>query len=215
MGDVEKLSFHSSGICRKAFIAEKPKPGGLEDRAVHKWRRPEAPPEGVRRGTCVLEVTIPTDYLSTSFEDTAGEPQLWIAAAPPGMTTVLEMYFTREKEAVIRGLVEPVGQAVQVYTQLPNGEAFVVSSRSAAFKGENFRMPASHIHKNDFVVFDQDPNNTGRPVRVTLYANPKDGDRLIVWEYGAYEAVPGSIPGLDGVATFTRNKIVVGTDWKI
>jgi hypothetical protein len=214
MGATEKLSFHSSGICRKAFVAEKPKPDGLEDRAVHKWRRPAAPPEGARSGTCVLDVTIPTDYLSTSFEETGGEPQFWIPAAPPGMSTVLEMYFTHEKEAVVRDLVEPAGQAVHVYTQLPNGEAFVVSSRNAAFKGENFRMPASHVHKKDFVVLDQDPNKTGRPLRIMIYANPKDGDRLFVWEYGGYEAVPGSIPGLDGVTAFTRNKIVVATDWK-
>jgi hypothetical protein len=214
MGAVEKLSFHSSGICRKAFVAERPKPDGMDDRAIHKWRRPAAPPEGAQSGTCVLEVIIPTNYLSTSFEETGGEPHFWIPPAPSGMSTLLEMYFTREKETVLRWLGEPTGRVVHVYTQLPTGEAFVVQSQKSTFGGENFWIPASHIHKNDFLMLEEDSNKTGRPLRMTMYSNPKDGDRLCAWEYGGYEALPGSVPGLEGLATFTRNTIAVSTEWK-
>jgi hypothetical protein len=206
MGEIEKLSFHSGGICRKAFTSERGAPQGLSDRATHKWRRSETPPVGNNQGSCVLEVGIPTDYLSTALAP-LDKPAYWIQAAPAHMATVLEMFFTLESEYIVRTLTSRVNTLVHVYTQLPNGEAFVVTSRHATFSGESFVVPASHDQNLDYIVSNPDPDQTGRSARITIYANPKDGDRLTVWEYGAYRAAPNSIVGLDGFGTFRRTTV--------
>ena len=36
------------------------------------------------------------------------------------------------------------------------------------------------------VVGNDDPTGTGRPVRLTLSSNPKDGDLVSLWEMGGY-----------------------------
>jgi hypothetical protein len=211
-GRIEKLSFHSGGICRKAFTTERGVPNELSDRLVHKWRRAETPPRGFHSGSCVLEVGFPTNYLSTTLEQPDAQV-IWIPAAPNNMATVLEMFFTHEPEDVLRSLMKPFDRSIHVCTRLPNGETFMVASRIAAFNGENFRIPTSHHHSKDFIISDNDPNNTGRPIRVTIFTNPKDGDRMTVWEYGAYKAEPHSVEGLETYATFTRKQVYDTTGW--
>src|SRR5262245_5705143 len=59
-----KFSFHESGICRDAFTAEFGAPPGMDDRAMKKWKRGPIPPPNTEQGCSVLEITIPTDFLS-------------------------------------------------------------------------------------------------------------------------------------------------------
>lgn len=43
---------------------------------------------------------------------------------------------------------------------------------------------------NDLLVLPRDPTNSGRPVRFTAYSNPKEGDFLEAWDFGAFAHRP-------------------------
>ncbi len=207
LGGIEKISFHSGGICRKAFTSERGTPSGIPDRATHKWRRLETPSAGSLKGICVLEIGVPTNYLSTSIEP-LDRPVTWIQPAPKNMAVILEMLFTLEPESIVREKMELANRPIHTYTKLPNGEAFVVTSRVAEFTGENFRVPPSHHEKHNIVFSSEDPENTGRPIRITIYTNPADGDRMIAWEYGGYRASNDSILDFQKFGTFNRSVVL-------
>jgi hypothetical protein len=98
------------------------------------------------------------------------------------------MMFTLDTEEDFHNAALQGNRIVVLFFRLPNGEAFAVLRRDAAFGGGNFRVPASH-HKNQDIVFSTtDPANTGRPLRMTLFNNPRDNDRMTAWEYGGYRA---------------------------
>jgi hypothetical protein len=208
-GGIEKLSFHSGGACRKAFTSEHGTPPQLPTRAISEWRRSDLPARGMNGGSCVFEVGIPTDYLSSVLAP-QDKPIIWVEPAPSRMATVLSMFFTVEPEALMRTLISQSNRTVRVFTELPNSEAFVVTSHHATFAAENFIVPASHHENQDYVVSADDPNNTGRPARLTMFSNPKDGDALRAWEYGAYKAPKGAVKG-ERFGTFDRNSVLYRT----
>ena len=85
-GGVEKISFHQSRICRRAFISEHGTPPGMSDRVIETWKRNRTPPSGSNLAICVFELLFPTDYLSTAFDPTA-KRVTWITPAPLHMST--------------------------------------------------------------------------------------------------------------------------------
>jgi hypothetical protein len=121
VGGVEKLSFHESGICRKAFTREHATPETSSDRATSKWRRAPTPPAGANLASFVFEVGVPTDYLSTAIEPPSKEVT-WIAPAPPGLARGFIMYFTRESEETVRAGIGNNGTLLS-YTKLPMGDS--------------------------------------------------------------------------------------------
>jgi hypothetical protein len=155
----------------------------------------------------VCEIGFPTNYLSTKL-NLPKKPIAWIAAAARDRAIVLEMVFTREREEKLRELAKQGQRSLVAYTQLSNGEAFAVTSRDAAFAGENFVMPASHYQTQDYVFSSDDPVHTGRPVRLAIFTNPRDGDRMAAWEYGGFHAKPGEFVNRPGFGTFSRTGVI-------
>ena len=203
-GGIEKLSFHSSRICRKAFTSEHGAPAGVSDRATIKWKRDATPVAQSGKGTCVLEVGVPTDYLSMALEKPK-KAVTWVEPAPPGMATVLEMFFTRKPDTMVR---QVMGDRVVFCASLPNGETFVVSMTHARFEGEDFYVPASHHAAEHFVFVRDHDAGTGRPIRMTVFTSPKDGDRMTVWEYGGYRGPVSSELLARGIGTFNRSQVL-------
>jgi hypothetical protein len=205
-GGVEKLSFHESGICRKAFTAEYGAPAGLSDRATIKWRRAVTPPAGADQAAFVFEVGIPTNLLS-QVSTALTKKVTWVNPALPGMATVLSMFYTRDSEA--RVAAQTGYGTVLAYTALPSGEAFVVRCRPAAWEGKDFRIPASHHAEEDIIFSSRDPENTGRPVRATIFSNPKDGEKMLAWEYGGYRIDRTILHDFSSMDTFDRSTVLV------
>jgi len=190
MGGVEKFSFHTPNICRRAFTKEHGTPITLNDRATHRWLRDVTSTAGVVR---VLRVGFATDLLSTALAPPKRSIS-WIKPAPSGWSTVIDLMFTREDETTLlkalTGERAEIGHRLVAYKRLPNGEAFCVSVWYADRADTTLRMPADQTHKEDLIVFPKDPDLTGRPVRLTLFSNPSDGQFMQAWEYGAYWQTP-------------------------
>jgi hypothetical protein len=201
-----KLSFHGSGICRKAFTREFGIPPGLQDRVYAKWKRAKTPPVGSGQGSCVLEIAFPTDFLST---DTVVHKKTltWIEPAPAHRATVLEMIYTSESEKELLRQLDPLHRSLVIYARLTSGEGFAVLRSVADFPGETFRVPANHHAASDLIFSPRDPWKSGRPIRFTAYSRPCDGDRMTVWEYGGYKATPLDAPQRFDEATFTRGQV--------
>jgi hypothetical protein len=208
MAKFEKFSFHESGLCRHAFEKKYSATKGMLDRKITSWRRKQTPPAGSGQASCVFEICFPTDYLSTAL-GTLKKPVIWLTVAPSHAATVLEMVFTRETEQDLQEVVLQGNRSLVFYAELPNGEGFAVLRGDASFGGENFLVPASHYENEDIVFSTADPSNTGRPLRMTLFNNPRENDRMTAWEYGGYRArrlLPGL--GLSSFGTFRRDKIL-------
>ena len=191
MGRIEKFSFHKSLICRHAFT-DASKPAGMSDRVIHRWRRAPTAPAGANGIAYALTASFPTDVLSTAHP-MESKPVTWIAAAPAGRITVVEFVFTQENQQAVETIAAAAQRKLISYTRLPNGDAFVVSSTSGEWKGENFTAAVNFQKERDFVVSREDPERTGRPARFTTFNQPKDGEPMLVWEYGAYTVPKGTI----------------------
>jgi hypothetical protein len=129
--------------------------------------------------------------LSTALKQPL-KPVSWINPAPASMATVLEMFFTRESEEDLHAAALAGNREVIAYAPLPNGEVFAVSMRHATWDGKDFGMPASHHETRDFIFSRYDPDNTGRPIRLTIHNMPKDGESIICWEFGGYPMPAGT-----------------------
>lgn len=189
MGHVQKFSFHTPNICRLAYTKEFGTPRTLSNRATHEWRRDATPQKGSRRVVRVLRVFFPTDVLSTAIAPPTKNIR-WIKPAMAGGATVLDLMYTRDDEATLRAAIaeEPgtLRHEIIDYKKLTNDEAFCISSWVTHDAQNTLRIPASHGHKQDLIVLPNDPNNTGRPVRLITFSNPKDGDFIQAWEFGGY-----------------------------
>jgi hypothetical protein len=189
MGGIQKFSFHTPNVCRRAFTKEHGTRSTLTDRATHEWRRDPTPAVGSKQAVRVLRVGFATDVLSTTLESPT-RSIIWIKPAPAGRSTVFDIIFSRESEAAISEAIAAdapeVAHTMVAYNRLPNGEAFCVTCWYADKGVETLRMPADAGHKDDLIVFPKDINQTGRPVRLTLFSNPKDGDFRLVWFWVAF-----------------------------
>jgi hypothetical protein len=202
-GGIEKISFDRSRQCRKEFTQEHGSPDGMADRATVKWTRDETPPPGSGKAMCVLELAVPTDFLSACLE-TPRTAVSWIAPAPAEMATVLEMFFTRDP-GTIRSLMGD--ERIISHTVLSSGESFAVARHNATFPGEEFYIPDSHHQGEDYIFLKDDPLKTGRPARFTAFNDPKDGGRMTVLEYGGYRGVVTAELAGRGVGTFNRKEV--------
>lgn len=183
LGGIEKLSFHSSGICRKAFTAEYGTPSGLDNRATDSWRRAETPPAGTSQAACGLQLHVPTDCLSTARVHSPSDFR-WIEPAPSGSVTIVQLLFTKESESSVQ---RALGERLLTYWQLDHGEAVVIAKIYAQLKHDPFVVPASD-QVSGYVFSDEDPKRTGRPVRFTRFSKPIDGQPIYIWEFGGYRS---------------------------
>ena len=165
MGGVKKLSFHSQEVCRDAFTSEFGTPATLHNRATHEWLRSATPSAGGGRGACVLQVGFPTDSLSTALAPVKKACQ-FVPAAPAGMITVLEFFFTHEVESEIRRVAPDGNRIVVGYASLETGEGFAITARHAEWENRDLLVPASHHEDSDMFFLSSDPDHTGRPIRL-------------------------------------------------
>jgi hypothetical protein len=165
-----------------------------------------APAAGSGELTYAFILKVPSDLLSTTL---ASEKKrvTWLPPAPSGGTTVIEFLFTREEKRTVEELSEAQGRTLISYTRLPNGDAFIVTSAHEDWIPQSFRMPGVLFPDREYVVATDDPNNTGRPARVTIYVEPKESLPLIAWEYGAYW-VPLGTKFREPMGTITRAKLL-------
>ena len=66
----------------------------MADRAIEKWTRLPTPATGI---SYAMVAIFPTDTLSAGLV-VEEKDVLWLAAAPPGGTTGLEFFYTRDDE---------------------------------------------------------------------------------------------------------------------
>ncbi len=204
---VEKFSFHSSGICRRAFTRQFGVPSGLSDRATQKWWRMPTPERGLEQASCVLRAAFPTDYLSDPKELTS-KAVTFIPAAPVGMAMIVEMFFTNETTETVRRKLARCNEMNLIASHsLENGELFTIASYTIDWKNRDIIVPSSHHEKADLVFSQHDPANTGRPLRLTMYNNPQDCDAIMIQELGGYRADDRLKMRLPEMDTFTRDII--------
>jgi hypothetical protein len=194
MGGIQKFSFHTPTLCRHAFTKEFGPPSGRSNRAMQEWHRGSTPPAGSNQIVRVLRIGIATDHLSTKLGETPPGNTHWISPAPSGGSTVIDLSLTKDNEATLRDALEfepaHLEHKLLAYSQLPNGEVLSISSWHSDQAEKVFRVLAAPHDARDLLILPIDPDNTGRPVRLTLFSNPKDGDFISVWELGGYWHAP-------------------------
>jgi hypothetical protein len=158
------------------------------------WHRGSTPPAGSNQIVRVLRIGIATDHLSTKLAESPPNNTYWINPAPSGGSTVIDLSFTNDSQATLRKALESepanLEHKLLACRQLPNGEAFSISSWHSDKADKVFRVLAAPHDARDLLILPLDPDNTGRPVRLTLFSNPKDGDLMSVWELGGYWHAP-------------------------
>lgn len=189
MGGIEKYSFHKSGICRSAFTKEHGTPETMTDRLMFKWNRKSTPPKASGEASRVAWIAFPTDYLSRPQNDFKKQI-IWIPAAPSGHATYLELVYTYESETAVRNAFNDGDRKLLTYTPLPSGEAFLCCYYHGDWENNDLSSPKGERSIFPDLLFSaNDPNNTGRPVRIRFGPQPKDGDSLVLQELGGfYEA---------------------------
>lgn len=184
-GGVEKISFHASLICRRAFTAEEGPAAGRSDRVIQRWQRALALPSTM---AYALVARFPSDYLSTSLQRPF-KPIEWLPPAPTGGATIVEFVFAGYDRTAMNKLATAAGRTIISFTPLPNGESFVVSYCHEPWQGEPFTAPGFLGRDGQYVVAPDDPTNSGRPARITLFLEPTPAHpTLVVDEFGAFHA---------------------------
>jgi hypothetical protein len=187
MGGIEKFSFHLSGICRSAFTKEYGTPETMSDRAIFKWARAKTPPLGDGGASRVAWIAFPTDFLSRNTKPINAKID-WIHATEPRGATYIEMAYTNESEQTMRSTFSENSKHLHSYTSVPNGEAFFVASYQSDWGNADLKSPPAQGSVFPELMFSaNDPNDTGRPIRIRFGPRPKDGDALVFQELGGYK----------------------------
>lgn len=190
LGRVNKISFHSSGLCRWALI-ESPKSGA--DRLMLKWKRRPIPEPGLLRGTLLISLVFPTNLLSTALSDRPGSI-LWIDPAPPGQAVQIDVFLTREARAdVAAAFAATAERQLLAFGSLRDGTGLGIASYRVAcgpvelISPRNSKLPGQVF--GDLIFSELDTKQTGRPVRILLMPSPPDPfEAPIAWELGGYKA---------------------------
>jgi hypothetical protein len=146
MGGIEKISFHTSGICRRAFTEQYGAPEGMADRVILRWNRAQIAPAGSNTLTRLLSVSFSTSHLSTAAVP-ANKPVLWLAAAPPGRSRSLAAAVTQEPAAPLSNGVAPGRRRVAWCARRPSPRR----SRGDARKAGRGKRPAYKDHSASFL----------------------------------------------------------------
>lgn len=187
-GGVIKFSFHKSGRCRKAFTSDYGTPKKLNERAMYKWWRAKTEKKGSGKASRIAWIGFPTNYLSREI-DLGNKDITWIKSAPKDKATFIQLAFTKEDERTVTALLNGNKQKVIKYINLPFGEAFIIFYGYDDWENNDLKSPAAEDSIfPDLIFSEEDPKNTGRPVRIEISPMPKDGDCVIITELGGYKA---------------------------
>lgn len=188
---VVKYSFHQSGICRNAFtnehIEKHGMPKSMTDRAMSKWRRNPTPLNS-NEASMVAMIAFPTDFLSRE-QKTERKKVTWVDAAPSGRATYFELAYTSGSENKIRSLLSSgENRKLLKYGRLSDNEALIAMYYHGDWENKDINSPASDESIFPNLLFSSnDPDDTGRPIRIVIESIPKDGDALIMQELGGYK----------------------------
>jgi hypothetical protein len=191
MGRIQKYSFHPPNICRSALTKEYTESEGRGDRNAIEWSRDSAPKKGSGAVVRVLRLGFPSDYLSTGLRNKPTHKEcLWIKPARGAGTAFVDIMFTYEDESALRDLITTDHSALNhqllIYQRLQNGEAFAVTCFHSDEGHEPLRLKATSHDMTDVIALPVDPDNSGRPIRLTYQGKERNRNLLPVWELGCY-----------------------------
>jgi hypothetical protein len=172
-GHVEKFSFHSSRICRRAYIDKRPLPVSMSNRVFSSWIRAETPPSGQYRAVAVLTVFFPEGHLSYDLPGTT-KKAIWLPPPKVGAARFFQILFIRDREEDVRRLFLEDDQLLVAYHRLPNDEAVAVRSWSNEFEQPDMIVEASHGAAEDLVLPSQFEFGVKRPVGFSVYFQPEE-----------------------------------------
>ena len=179
---IEKISFHSSGLCFRAFIATHPLPPTMRSRVFTRWTKAETPPRDQGRGVAVLTVLFPEGHLSPDLTSTS-KRAIWLPPPKLGDARSFQVLFSREREDDFRKLVVDAGHLFVAYHGLPNGEAVAIRSLVGEFERPDMIMEASHGAPRDLVLPSRFEVGVRRPVGFTTYSQT---DEMLCMELSGY-----------------------------
>jgi hypothetical protein len=187
---IEKISFHQSGICRSAFTEQHGTPEGMTNRVIQRWNRPQIPPAGSNTLIRLLSVGFPTSHLGTGPVP-VDKPMLWLAPAPPGRYRNFELALTPDPPETVSALIEQWADHQVLATHpTPNGTSLILFSGEGEWTRGDLIMPASMHEADDFAFPAVETPEQARPIRLTIYTSPRDGDCLMCAELSGFR-VPG------------------------
>lgn len=186
MGGIHKYSFHQSGICRSAFTSEYGIPKNMSDRAMHKWKRAPTPPFGSNNYSRLAWIAFPTNFLSRQMEDERKKIN-WIEAAPENMATYLELAIISETEKHVKHYMG-LDRRVVLFAALSNDEALMVIYSYGEYENRDISSPsASGSIFPNLLFSENDPKDTGRPIRILFGPEPSDNEALLLQELGGFK----------------------------
>ena len=188
-----KISLHGSNVCRLALTCQHIKlmaAQGLPlpvDRALVKWRRPEAPALGAHLAVVLV---FPTDFLRNKCpECTQKKPMVVLEPAAPRKAVEIGFFFTREERGSIELKFLDIGKPV-FWHQLDHGEFVWMVAREADFDPKV--LPSSELLSATGQILDKTafPEIGAERENLTaiLWNSPKDGEALRMIEIGGVKA---------------------------
>jgi hypothetical protein len=210
-GGIEKISFHASGICRRAFVAEHPLPKGMEDRVTERWRRADVLPPGSDQGVALLTINFPTGQLSLQAENTT-KPTIWLEAPPDGMGSWVQLLLTGDPPDQLESQLNLANSRLVVGHPLPNGTTFAVRTWVAEDDEADLVVEAAREGGDDIVCPGRHDPNVPRPVTFTMFRRPEE---LQVWELSGYRVRAGEGAKLyPNAPRITKRRIIDQGDLK-
>jgi hypothetical protein len=204
MGGIEKISFHSSRICRRAFLKNYPLPASMSDRVLDSWRRAETPTAGQMKAVAVLTIFFAGSHLSPDLPTTS-KKVIRLDAPSDSAVRIVQLFFTRDSQAEVLRLIEDAGQQLIFQHCLPNGEGVVIRSWANSWEQPDIIMPASHGTTEDMIFPATYETGIARPVVLTMYVR---SDELRCFELTGFRLPAGEarrrFPQAD---TFSRNGV--------
>ena len=176
-----KYSFHGSGVCQMAYSQE------IDSKREnsHRWKR-EKTPSKKDFVHLICAIYFPTKYLSREFKQYP-KKVTWFPAAPMNTFTVIEMGFTHGDANDVKKVFNNSGRVIVGFQELPNQEKFVLTCCHMDISEKDlFIKTELKGAQPNIVIAGDDPDNTGRPIRITAQSNPKNNEHLQIIEYGAY-----------------------------
>ena len=187
-GNIDKFSFHNSGHCRWALI--EPLKSG-RDRATVKWKRKPIPPVGLKQGSLLLSIIVPTDHLLTG-QLKKPKQLYWIEPAPPKHAAIVEIFLTNEDEETIRKEYASGSRKLEFFGKTRIGTNLCVSTYHQLCELKKLNMPKNPRVPGqvfgEVIIPDDDTEYDGRALRITMAQPMKETDTaLTIWELKSYE----------------------------
>jgi hypothetical protein len=217
-GTIEKISFHQSRICRRAFLGV---PEGMDDRVMDRWIRAETMPAGSRSVVRLLSVGFPSGHVAAT-PNPIKKSVLLLDSAAPGRARGFELALTKEPRSTITALVEQglanIHARVLATHQILTGETLVLFSTETESKFDGLIVPSSMHEVDDLVFPSAGPPADRTPLMfLTLYTLPKTGaDCLMALELAGFRVPKGQAKVLyPNAGQLTRQRVFATQDTKI